>query len=249
MLLVSDIIIAGFIAFIVLSGAGIYAVVKYSEGIDGILKILNAEVIGDNHYLTRKVHGLAEKAGIEKPRVGIADTDVVNAFAVGSLDSNAVIVTTGALQTFTDSELEAVIGHEIGHIANGDSLAKQSMVYAITGVMYAVLLPVYAIQILLTLIVPGMRPAFSGMTGVLETIAQYTFSIVGTIVLNTFSRKREYAADSYGAKLTSKEQTISVLTKLGELNPDTSDPLVSALSSKKINATHPSIQDRIRALQ
>lgn len=123
------------------------------------------------------------------------------------------------------------------------------MVYAITGVMYAVLLPIYIMQILLTLIVPGMRPAMSGMTGFFETIAQYTFSIVGTIVLNTFSRKREYAADLYGAELTSKEQTISALTKLGELNLSVNDPLISTLSGSKINATHPSIEDRIRALQ
>lgn len=209
--------------------------------------------------LVLRVHALAEKAGLPKmPEVGIFETDEVNAFATGPSRSNSLVaVSTGLLRRMESREVDGVLGHEVAHIANGDMVTMT----LIQGVVNTFAL--FFSRILASLIADGVDQKYRGVVHfICIIIGDILFTLLGSIVVNFYSRRREYRADRGGAHLSSQENMVSALQRLKMLSgpaPEGSDR--DAFATLKISSgnrhgglaallmTHPHLEDRIAALQ
>ena len=215
--------------------------------------------------LVETVHDLARQAQLPKlPEVGIYESDEVNAFATGPTKSRALVaVSTGLLSRMGSDQVAGVLGHEITHVANGDMVTMT----LIQGVINAFVL--FLAQVLAFVVSQAMRSRDDRESGggwvqfLLVQLFQIVFSILGLIVVNWFSRQREFRADAGGARLAGRQNMISALRALGRLN----DPEVAAaeahraqsFQSLKISgsprgmlalfATHPPIEERIARLE
>ncbi len=185
-------------------------------------------------WLVETVRRLAQKAGIEMPEVAIYD-GAANAFATGAFKNSALVaVSTGLLQSMNKEEVEAVLGHEIAHVTNGD-------------------------MVTLTLVDRAVFKSERG-TGpgyfITVIVCQIVFGIIASIIVAWFSRQREFRADAGSAKfLGSPAPMVNALKRLGGLEPGT---LPQAMTGFGITdkagfmalfATHPPIEQRIAALQ
>ena len=203
------------------------------------------------------VHRLSSRAGLPtKPEVGIYDSPEVNAFATGpSKRRSLVAVSTGLLNHMNDDQVEAIIGHEISHIANGDMVTMT----LIQGVINAFVM--FFARIVTNIIASQLDEDMGFFTELaLVIFFQIIFGILGAVVVNYFSRLREFRADAGGARLVGKAKMISALKALAG-----TENLISkrgeALSSLKISgktrrnkltallSTHPSLEIRINRLQ
>ena len=207
-------------------------------------------------WLVQLVHRLAEKAGLPKmPEVGIYDSPEVNAFATGPSRSRSLVaVSSGLLRRMTHDQVEAVLGHEIGHVANGDMVTMT----LIQGVINSV---VMIVARLIANVVAGQSEDRSRETTrfLLVFVLDIVFSLLGSLVVNAFSRRREYRADAWGARLAGRQKMIDALKALGGSTAriDTEHPSVSSLkisgqTTRMVSllfATHPPLEDRIRALE
>jgi heat shock protein HtpX len=217
---------------------------------------------GTYSSILQTVHRLAKQAGIEKmPEVGVYDSADINAFATGATkNSSLVAVSTGLLQKMTDDEVEAVLAHEISHVANGDMITLalvQGVVNAF--VMFFARVAAFAID-------QAMRGDddeggglgyFAHMMVVM--VLQIAFGILAMPIVSYFSRYREYRADRGAAKLAGREKMIQALQRL-QSNYETmaeskveSNMKAMQISSKSswlaLISTHPPLEARIRALQ
>lgn len=200
------------------------------------------EASSDPHSreLLQIVHNLSRKAGLPGlPEVGIYDSPEVNAFATGASKSKALVaVSTGALRRLNRDQIEGVLGHEITHVANGDMVTMALL----QGVINAFVLSRW----------------ISGKEGSLMYFG-IVFMLLGTLIVASFSRHREFRADFGGAELTSSEKMISALTALKrtiEIQDERTDqPTFQSLkiSSKegfmRLFATHPPLDKRIESLK
>lgn len=196
-------------------------------------------------WLVDTVRRQAEQAGIGMPEVGIFDTPDMNAFATGANKNNALVaVSTGLLQNMTRDEAEAVMGHEIAHIANGDMITMT----LIQGVLNTfVLLLARALAMFIDRDGRGIG-YYAGYFG-----GQIVFGFLASIVVSYFSRRREFRADEGGADYASTQKMISALEKLkkghsGEL-PNQLAAFGINNSIKSLFSTHPPLDDRIEALK
>lgn len=211
--------------------------------------------------LLQIVHGQAKKAGLPKlPEVGVYNSPEVNAFATGPSRSNSLVaVSTGLLQRLNEGEVEAVLGHEITHIANGDMVTMTLL----QGVINAFVM--FFARLIAFVISRGMSQGrdeergsspmlYYGIVFLFEMI----FMLIGSLIVAAFSRRREFRADFGGARLSSPEKMVSALFALknaqGVKDPRTDQPAFQALkiSSPKgfleLFATHPPLDDRIATL-
>lgn len=210
--------------------------------------------------LVRKVHLLAKQAGIEKmPEVGIYNSPEVNAFATGPSKNNSLVaVSTGLLQQMNADEVEGVLAHEVAHVANGD-MVTMALVQGVVNafVMFFARIAAFALQNFLN----GdreERPAGGGLAYHLSVIVfQLAFSFLGMFVVAYFSRVREYRADKGAAQYAGKYKMIAALKRLQQ-RADWVDDSQESLKAFKINSkkglmnflsTHPSLEDRIAALE
>lgn len=213
--------------------------------------------------LVETVHELARGAGLPRlPEVGIYQSDDVNAFATGPTKSRALVaVSTGLLQRMGSREVAGVLGHEVTHIANGDMVTMT----LIQGVINAFVL--FLSRVLAFVISQAMRSRDERGGGVIEfllvIVFQIVFSILGTLVVSSFSRQREFRADAGGARLAGRENMINALQTLGRLhNPQLAAAeahRAQSFRSLKISgqagglmalfATHPPIAQRIARLE
>ena len=203
--------------------------------------------------LMHLVHGIAKRAGMRHmPQVGIFPSNQVNAFATGpSQKKSLVAVSAGLLSTMESGEIEAIIGHEITHITNGDMITMTLL----QGVINA--FAMFAARILA--IALGNRNRSRRPNYMLVYLFEIVFMILGSIVTCWFSRRREYRADAGGAHLSSTSKMIDALRHLDRIhNPEKSDipESMAALMAKPIRKnslslfrTHPPLADRIRALE
>jgi heat shock protein HtpX len=214
--------------------------------------------------LVQTVHNLARAAGLPKmPQVGIYNSPEVNAFATGPTKSRALVaVSTGLLQRMRQDELEGVLGHEISHVANGDMVTMtllQGVVNAF--VMFLSRVVAYAIMQAMR----GERDerdrggmnymAFHAVSFALEIV----FMIMGSIVVASFSRWREFRADAGGARLAGRQSMINALARLQqtyELVDTNAQPAVQTLKIAgrgtglmRFFASHPPLDVRIARLQ
>lgn len=213
--------------------------------------------------LVEKVHGFARRAGLQvMPEVGIYDSPDLNAFATGpSKKRSMVAVSTGLLAQLSDSELDGVLAHEVSHIANGDMVTMT----LIQGIVNA--FAFFFSRILANIIASNVDEKFRGIVHFMcVIIGDILFTFLGSFVVASFSRAREFRADSGGAHLASRESMIGALRKLqrtltGSQNPEENGRAGDPLASMKISSgkgssgilallmTHPPLEVRIEALQ
>ena len=196
---------------------------------------------------------LSQKANINVPEFGIFDSKQPNAFATGSSKNNSLVaVSTGLLVTMNKDEVEAVVAHEICHISNGD-MVTMSLIQGIinTFVIFFSRIIGHLVDRLVFKVQRGHGPAYF----ITSIIAQIVLSILASIIVMWFSRRREYKADSGAALLVGKEKMISALKVLGKQSTDPLPDQMAAFgisgSKKKISSlfsSHPSIEKRISAL-
>lgn len=219
-----------------------------------------AQVINDSNdathlWLVATVQRLSERAGIAMPEVAIFE-GAPNAFATGAFRNSALVaVSTGLLQTMQRDEVEAVLGHEVAHIANGD-MVTLTLIQGVMNTFVVFLSRVigYAID---KVVLRNQSDAPGIGYYVSTVILDLILGALAAIVVAWFSRQREYRADAGAADLMGRKQPmISALARLGGMEPGELPRAVEAMgiSGKgggmmALFATHPPIEERIRALQ
>lgn len=196
-------------------------------------------------WLLSTVARQAEQAGIGMPDVGIFYTDQVNAFATGAKKDHALVaVSSGLLKSMTREEAEAVMGHEIAHVANGDMITL-ALIQGVVNTFVIILARALAMAI------DRDGRGFGYMVGYFG--GQIVFGFLASIIVAFFSRQREFRADQGGAQYSSKQNMISALERLkqgqaGEL-PDQLAAFGINSGVKKLFSTHPPLDVRIEALK
>jgi heat shock protein HtpX len=227
---------------------------KRSMGVQVIDQPQNAS----EQWLVSTVKNLADKVGIGMPEVGVFHSSAPNAFATGANKNNALVaVSTGLLQRMNKDEVEAVLGHEIGHVANGDMVTLA----LIQGIVNTFVM--FFVRIIVSIIDQFTRDengegglgfiARFGLTIVLDMI----MGIAASMIVAWFSRRREYRADEAGAALTSKAAMASALMRLKETYDQPSELSGELVAfgiggegqMSALMASHPPLDDRIAALQ
>ncbi|TSE24845.1 Protease HtpX [Tepidimonas sediminis] len=223
---------------------------KWSTGMVIIDQPRNA----DEAWLLATVRRLADKAGIGMPEVGIYEGEP-NAFATGAFKNDALVgVSTGLLRNMTREEVEAVLAHEVAHIANGDMVTMT----LIQGVMNTFV--VFLSRVIGYVVDSFLRRGDSEQSGpgigylVTSIVMEVILGFLAAIIVAWFSRQREFRADAGAAMLMGRKQPmINALARLGGLEPGALPQGMQALgitgSLGKLFATHPPIEERIAALQ
>ena len=208
---------------------------------------------GDEQWLVNTVRRLAEKAGIGMPEVAVYEGEP-NAFATGAFrDSSLVAVSTGLLQSMTKEEVEAVLGHEIAHVANGDMVTLTLIQGVVnTFVVFLSRIVGYFVDRTVFRTERGIGPGYY----ITVIVCQIVFGILASIVVFWFSRQREFRADAGSAAyLGSPRPMVAALRRLGGLEPG---QLPKAFQSSGISdrpgfmslfSSHPPIEERIAALE
>ena len=244
----------GFAAVIGFGGAFISllmskTIAKWSSGVQVIDQPRNA----DEAWIVDTVRKFADKAGIGMPEVGIFEGEP-NAFATGANKNNALVaVSTGLLQGMTREEVEAVIGHEVAHIANGDMVTMT----LIQGVMntFVVFLSRVVGYLIDSWLSRGEQRSGPGIGYMVSTIVlDILFGFLAAIIVAWFSRQREFRADRGAAELMGRKQPmINALARLGGMVPGQLPKGLQAAGITsgvgKLFSTHPPIEERIAALQ
>ena len=196
-------------------------------------------------WLISTVARQAEQAGIGMPEVGIFNTPDMNAFATGANRNNALVaVSTGLLNNMSREEAEAVMAHEIAHVANGDMITL-TLIQGIVNTF--VILLARALALAIDRDGRGIG-YFAGYFG-----GQIVFGFLASIIVSFFSRQREFRADQGGAEYASPAAMIGALERLkqgsaGEL-PNQLAAFGINSNVKKMFSTHPPLDDRIAALK
>lgn len=206
-------------------------------------------------WLLATVKRQAQLAGIGMPEVGIFQSSSPNAFATGMSRNNALVaVSTGLLENMRRNEVEAVLGHEVSHVANGDMITMALL----QGILNAFV--IFFSRIIGYAMSAAMRSDNRGGYGfgqfIGTMIAQIVLGFLAAIIINKFSRYREFHADKGGARLSNHQNMIDALKALqrssGEkLQGEFAAFGISAGSAKisSLFATHPPLEERIEALR
>ena len=225
-------------------------VAKWSSGVQLITEPRNA----DEAWIVDTVRRLSEKAGIGMPEVGIFQGEP-NAFATGAFKNNALVaVSTGLLQGMTRDEVEAVLGHEVAHIANGD-MVTMALIQGVmnTFVVFLSRIVGYAVDSFLR---KGDQESSGPGIGYYVTtiVLDIILGFLAAIIVAWFSRQREFRADSGAAQLLGRKQPmINALARLGGMVPGELPKSVATMGIAggigQLFSTHPPIEERIAALQ
>ncbi len=226
------------------------------------VKIINPSTnIAEYKELLETIERLSKDAGLSYcPEVGIYESKEVNAFATGATKKHSLIALSSTLlQRLDRSEVEAIVGHEISHIANGD-MVTMTLIQGIVNAFVMFLARALAFTI------SGLgrdrnRSSSFGGYMMLVFLFEIIFMIFGSIIVSAFSRYREYRADAGGARLAGKEKMIQALKSLKSLeelkDAMTAKPAFQVLKISsplkrglvKLFATHPLIEKRIERLE
>ena len=208
-------------------------------------------------WLIATVRQLSSKAGIGMPEVGVFAADAPNAFATGMSRDNALVaVSTGLLERMGPDEVEAVLGHETTHIANGDMVTMGLLQGVVnTFVLFLARIVGYIVDRSLFGDERGMGAGYFIAT----IVAQLFLSVLATLIVMAFSRRREYRADAGGARLAGRQNMIAALRQLqlAHDSPDLQGGLAAfGISGKtggeglrRLFMSHPPIEERIAALE
>jgi heat shock protein HtpX len=225
------------------------SIAKWTTGIQIIEQPRNA----DEAWIVETVRKLASQAGVGMPEVGIFEGEP-NAFATGAFKNSALVaVSTGLLQGMTREEIEAVIGHEMAHVANGDMVTMT----LIQGVMNTF---VVFLSRVVGFFVDGALRRGDDRSGpgigyyVTTIVLDIVLGFLAAIIVAWFSRQREFRADAGSVQLLGRRQPmINALARLGGMVPGALPKSVQAFGITsgvgKLFSTHPPIEERIAALQ
>ena len=224
-------------------------IAKWSAGVQVIEQPRNA----DEAWIVETVRKFADQARIGMPEVGVFEGEP-NAFATGAFKNSALVaVSTGLLQGMTREEVEAVIGHEVAHIANGDMVTMT----LIQGVMNTF---VVFLSRVIGYLVDGFLSKGENRSGpgigyfVTTVVLDILLGFLAAIIVAWFSRQREFRADRGSAQLMGRRQPmINALARLGGMVPGELPKSIQAFGITsgvgKLFSTHPPIEERIAALQ
>jgi heat shock protein HtpX len=211
-------------------------------------------------WLVDTVRRHAERAGIGMPEVAIYDAPEMNAFATGmTRNSSLVAVSTGLLQQMDREQVSAVLGHEIGHVANGD-MVTLTLIQGVLNTLVIVLARIVGRVVDGWLGGNREREGEGGGMGYFFTVMvlQIVFGLFASMIVMWFSRWREFRADAAGAHLAGRSSMISALQRLSANHGDTTLPQTIqafgisghlAHGFKRLFMSHPPIEERIAALQ
>ncbi len=204
-------------------------------------------------WLVQTVRKLAERAGIAMPEVAIYEGEP-NAFATGAFKNSALVaVSSGLLESMSREEVEAVLGHEISHVANGD-MVTLTLIQGVlnTFVVFLSRIVGFLVDRVVFRTERGVGPGFY----VAMIASQILFGILASLVVAWFSRYREFRADAGSAHLLgSPRPMIAALSRLGGVQPGALPETVKAFGINgssgvmALFATHPPLEERIAALQ
>lgn len=222
-----------------------------------------AQVIEQPHdrtqqWLLQVVERQAQRAGIGMPQVAIYDAPDVNAFATGASRNHALVaVSSGLLQRMTAEEAEAVLGHEISHIANGDMVTMTLLQGVVnTFVIFMARVVAFAVDRAVAGSNSHRGPGFAYY--IVSSIAELLFGLLASMIVMWFSRQREFRADAGGADLAGRSKMIAALIRLQNLHQPSSLPTQMAAFGinsglpqgwRKLFMSHPPLEERIEALR
>ena len=208
-----------------------------------------------NKWLIITVEKQAGIVGIKTPEVAIFPSPQMNAFATGASKNKALVaVSQGLLDNMSQGEIEAVLGHEMSHIANGD-MVTLTLIQGVVNT-FVVFLSRIVGHIVDRVILKNERGHGIGYF-ITVLISQMVLSILASVIVMYFSRKREFIADTGGADLAGHQNMISALKRLAQKEPEALPEQLAAFgigekTQKGIShlwASHPPIEDRIKALE
>lgn len=206
-------------------------------------------------WLVETVRRQAQAAGIGMPEVGVFDSPEMNAFATGARRNSALVaVSTGLLNGMSQQQAEAVLAHEVSHVANGD-MVTLALIQGVVNTFVVFLSRVvgYTVDRVVFKTERGHGPAFI----ITVIVAQLVLGILASMIVMWFSRQREFRADAGGARLAGREAMIGALERLRRGH---AEPLPDQMAAFGINGglgsglkrlfmTHPPLEERIAALR
>ncbi|MFT4789535.1 MAG: heat shock protein HtpX [Paraglaciecola sp.] len=204
-------------------------------------------------WLVDTVQKMAKTAGIGMPEVGVFTHSSPNAFATGWNKNNALVaVSTGLLDSMTKNEVEAVLAHEVSHVANGD-MVTMTLIQGVVNTFVVFLSRIigHVVDRVVFRVERGHGPAF----WIVSFIAEIILGLFATMIVMWFSRYREYKADVGGATLAGRKNMIAALERLQSFKgaPELPDEMAAlAINAGKVQAifsSHPPLEQRIKALQ
>ncbi len=226
-------------------------VAKWSTG----AKVINGSTDPTHRWIVGLVEGFAKKSNIGMPEVAIYE-GAPNAFATGAFKNSALVaVSTGLLQSMSREEVEAVVAHEVAHVANGD-MVTMTLIQGVMNTFVVFLSRV--IGYFVDKVVLRNTSDRPGIGYYISTIVlDIVLGVLAAIIVAGFSRQREYRADAGAATLMGRKQPmINALARLGGLDPGQLPQAVKAMGISArpsgfmaLLSSHPPIEDRIRALQ
>lgn len=207
-------------------------------------------------WLLQTVQRQAQMAGIRMPEVAVYDAPEINAFATGpSRNDSLVAVSTGLLRSMDREQAEAVLGHEVSHVANGDMVTMM----LIQGVLNTFVIVLARVVGRVVDSYMGNREQGGGIGYFFTVMAlQMVFGLFASMIVMWFSRRREFRADEGGARLAGRERMISALERLSQTYGETTLPRqvqafgISghvARGLSRLFMTHPPLPERIEALR
>jgi len=203
-------------------------------------------------WLMTTVQKQAQQADIGMPEVGIFDQAAPNAFATGWNKNKALVaVSTGLLSSMERSEVEAVLAHEVSHVANGD-MVTMTLIQGVvnTFVIFLSRVIAYIVDRVVFKVQRGHGPAF----WIVSIVAQIVLGFLASIIVMWFSRWREFRADAGGASLAGRQKMIAALQRLqgsqaAEMPTELAAFGINSGTMGALFASHPPLQKRIEALQ
>ena len=223
------------------------------------LRSVDGEVITQprnqtEHWLMDTVARQAQLVGIPMPEVAIYHSPDVNAFATGATKSNSLVaVSTGLLNNMTEAEAEAVLAHEISHIANGD-MVTMALLQGVLNTFVIFLSRIIATAVASLRNNNGEETRSSSLYFLVSMVLEMVFGVLASIIAMWFSRYREFRADAGSASLVGKEKMIMALQRLQQLHEPQN--LEGSLNAFMINGkrselfmSHPPLEKRIEALR
>ena len=206
-------------------------------------------------WLLDTVKKQSKIVGIKMPEVAIFPSPQMNAFATGASKNKALIaVSQGLLDSMSQGEIEAVIGHEMSHVANGD-MVTLTLIQGVVNTFVIFFSRVIG-HVVDRVILKNQRGHGIGYF-VTTIFAQIVLSILASVIVMYFSRKREYVADTGGADLAGNQNMINALKRLGQKEPEALPEQLAAFGIgekpktgwRELWSSHPPIEDRIKALE
>jgi heat shock protein HtpX len=219
-------------------------------------KVIEHPTNDTERWLVATVERLSREAGIDMPEVAIFPSDAPNAFATGAKRNDALVaVSTGLFRNMNADEIEAVLAHEVSHVANGD-MVTLTLIQGVVNT-FVILLSRILAGVLTNILTRG-RSSGGGIYFLCVIVLQIVLGLLASLIVMWFSRRREYRADEGSAALTTNAKMISALQALQRSTDEAHLPdEVEAMgiqesgggTIRRLIASHPPLEDRIEALR